>query len=500
MSEGRENLIATTRSGRLQGFWKDGVATFLGVPYAAAPIGLLRFQAPAPVAPWRGVRDALAFGATAPQPYRPSTLIPEPTIDGDDYLNLNVFTPDLKPARRPVLVWIHGGGFFAGGHVSPWFRGGSFARAGVVFVAINYRLGVEGFLPIEGAPANRGLRDWLAALHWVQDNIEAFGGDPSNVTIAGHSAGGMACATLLATPPAQGLFNKAILMSGSVELRGANREMSSFLARFEAALGAKATWATLAEVPTERLIAAQARSSGPGEKGPAEEVAAGFAKGMALRPQIDGDLLPIDIGQAIRDGASANVAVMVGSTADEFLFLIRQADPAKLDRTLATFFENDRDVARFHRAHASASPDEAIGRAISEFTFRAPAAELAEWRLGAKAPTYLYDFRWRPYEGLLQSCHCLDVPFVFDCLDAPQVRGIAGAGAPQGLANAVHGAWVSFVKIGDAGWPAYRAQQREAMIFDDPCRIETDALRFERDVWLAAASEGASRKEQAGVG
>lgn len=488
MGEARDDLVATIRAGRVRGFWKDGAATFLGVPYAAAPVGPLRLRAPAPVAPWPDVRDARAYGPTAPQPYRPSTLIPEPTIDGDDYLNLNVFTPDLKPARRPVLVWIHGGGFFAGGNVSSWFRGASFTRAGIVFVAINYRLGVEGFLPIEGAPSNRAVRDWLAALEWVRDNIEAFGGDPTNVTIAGHSAGGMACATLLATPLARGLFNKAILMSGSIELRGANKAMSAFLPRFETLLGAPATAAALAEISTERLIAAQAGASGPGEKGTAEEVAAGFARGMALRPQIDGDLLPADIGQAIQAGASADVPVMLGSTADEFFFLIHQADPERLDHTLAAFFTTDDDVARFRRLHAGASPDELIGEAIGELTFRAPAAKLAELRLDAAAPTYLYDFRWRPSEGLLRSCHCLDVPFAFDCLDEKQVANIAGARPPQSLADAVHGAWISFVKTGEAGWASYRTAKREAMVFDDPCRIESNALQPEREVWLNEAA------------
>src|SRR5579872_6653247 len=257
MQEWAGDAVATVSSGRVKGFRRSGVATFLGIPYAAAPIGPLRFQAPAPVAPWSGVREALVYGPTAPQPYRPSTLIPEPTIEGDDYLNLNVFTPDPASQRRPVLVWIHGGGFFAGCNVSPWYRGESFAKAGIVLVSISYRLGVEGFLPIKGAPSNRGVLDWIAALSWIKDNIDAFGGDPDNVTIAGHSAGGMACATLLATPKARGLFNKAILMSGSVELRGANRQMARFLPRFEAILGAPATCAALAGLSQQRLIAAQ---------------------------------------------------------------------------------------------------------------------------------------------------------------------------------------------------------------------------------------------------
>ena len=183
MNEGPNELVTTTRQGRLRGLWADGAAAFLGIPYAASPAGERRFLAPEPPPSWSGVRDALRYGPTAPQPYRASTLIPEPTIAGEDYLNLNIFTNGLSRARRPVLVWIHGGGFFAGGNVSPWFRGTKFAQTGIVLVSINYRLGVEGFLPIENAPANRGVRDWIAALRWIANNIEAFGGDPTAVTI-----------------------------------------------------------------------------------------------------------------------------------------------------------------------------------------------------------------------------------------------------------------------------------------------------------------------------
>lgn len=154
-------------------------------------------------------RDALRYGATSPQPDRGTTIIPEPVIAGDNELNLNVFTPDLGGARLPVLVWIHGGGFFGGGNASPWYRGSAFARDGVVLVSINYRLGAEGFLELPGAPTNRAVRDWVRALEWVQENIEGFGGDPGKVTIAGQSAGAAACATLLAVPAARGLFRHA---------------------------------------------------------------------------------------------------------------------------------------------------------------------------------------------------------------------------------------------------------------------------------------------------
>jgi carboxylesterase type B len=171
-----------------------------------------------PHARWDGIRDALAYGATSPQPDRGITLIPEPVIAGDNELNLNVFTPDLVAVGLPVLVWIHGGGFTGGCSASPWYRGGPFARDGVVLVSINYRLGAEGFLEVPGMPANRAVRDWIRALEWVQENIAAFGGDPHRVTIGGQSAGGAACATLLAVPAARGLYRAAACMSGGQAL------------------------------------------------------------------------------------------------------------------------------------------------------------------------------------------------------------------------------------------------------------------------------------------
>ena len=485
MSAPGDEPIARIRAGRLRGFWADGAATFLGVPYAAAPVGALRFLSPQPAASWSGVRDALNYGATPPQPYRPSTLIPEPTIDGDDYLNLNVFTPDLSSRRLPVLVYIHGGGFFAGGNVSPWYRGATFAKAGIVVVSINYRLGVEGFMPIEGAPSNRAVRDWIAALEWVRDNIEGFGGDPGAVTIAGQSAGGMACATLLAVPRARGLFRRAILMSGSIGLRASDSGMPDFVKRFEAAVGAPATRDALAAVPAARVIEAQvAASGGDGEKGAPCEIAAGFARGLVLKPQVDGDLLPHDPAEAIRAGASADVAVIAGATLEEFYFLINNADASDVEPALRGFLREEARIEKFRRAHSGAASDALIGQAITDYVFRAPALRLAEMRAAAPAPTFLYDFRWRPREGLLGPCHCLDIPFAFDCLAAERVAGIAGAEPSRELAALMHGAWISFVKMGDPGWPAYTTPERRAMIFDAESRVEADAMRLEREVWL----------------
>ena len=212
-----DDPIVTLAAGKVRGAWRGESAAFLGIPFAKAPVGDLRFAAPVRPDAWEGVRDALEFGATAQRGDPGVTLIPEPSIPGDATLNVNVFTPapGTPDAALPVLVWIHGGGYFAGSPASPWYDGRAFNRDGVVTVSVSYRLGFDGFGHIDGAPSNRGVRDWLAALEWVQENIAAFGGDPSRVTIAGQSAGGGAVLTLLGMPQAQHLFHAVWSLSGA---------------------------------------------------------------------------------------------------------------------------------------------------------------------------------------------------------------------------------------------------------------------------------------------
>jgi para-nitrobenzyl esterase len=215
-------VVVQTREGAIRGVRLDGIVRFLGIPYAAAPAGSRRFEAPVAHDGWTGVRDAAEPGPSAPHSVKPFPgLDVEPLIGagwrkGDDYLNLNVWAPGgLEDGRmRPVMVWIHGGGFVLGSNYAAIQDGAAFARSGVVCIAINYRMGVEGFLPIPGVPTNLGLRDILFALRWVRDNAAAFGGDPENVTVFGESAGAMAIADLITSPPARGLFRRAIVESG----------------------------------------------------------------------------------------------------------------------------------------------------------------------------------------------------------------------------------------------------------------------------------------------
>jgi para-nitrobenzyl esterase len=261
--------------------------------------------------------------------------------------------------------------------------------------------------------------------------------------------------------------------------------MEDYIRRFEAFADAPATLAGLARVSPAQMITAQVAASGPGGgNGPPREVAQGFARGLVLKPQVDGDLLPVDPAAAIRAGAGADISVMAGATREEFYFVIKNAEAADADWALRRFLRDDARIARFRDGHAGAAPNALIGQAITDFGFRAPAQQLGEWRAAQSAETYLYDFRWRPREGLLGPCHCLDIPFAFDCLGAEQVAGIAGAAPPRALAAAMHGAWTAFIKTGDPGWPAFTVPQRRTMIFDAESRVEDDPLRLEREVWL----------------
>ena len=243
----------TTRYGMVSGTpAADGVTRFLGIPYAASPTGPLRFAAPQQPTAWTGIRECTAFGATPPKPdyLAPfDTLLPEQNIPGDDWLTLNVWTPDLA-GRAPVMVWIHGGAFANGNSAVPMYDGRAFARDGVALVTINYRLGIDGFALLPDAPPNRGLLDQVAALEWVRNNIAAFGGDPDNVTIFGESAGAMSVTTLLGMPRARGLFSRVIAQSGSAQVGADPADARLVTGELSKVLGFDATAASLTGLPS----------------------------------------------------------------------------------------------------------------------------------------------------------------------------------------------------------------------------------------------------------
>lgn len=466
----REQPVVQTASGRVRGIWRDTSAAFLGIPFAQAPVGALRFAAPEPPEPWDGVREATEFGATAQRGDPGVTLIPEPSVPGEATLNVNVFTPAPdRDAALPVLVWIHGGGFIAGSPASDWYDGRSFNRDGVVTVTLSYRLGFDGFGLIDGAVSNRGVRDWLAGLEWVQRNIAAFGGDPSRVTIAGQSAGGGAVLTLLGIPQAQHLFTAVWALSPAVTNVRADRAgtLSAKLARLAEV---PATRDGFASVDEARLLALREQAEKPASGDPLEGIRDLLTDGLAWGPMLDGDLLEQPTLEALAAGVGADKPLVIGTTDDEFTMATDgmraklRFVPARL--ALGRLGLTGRRRAAYlaaNRAQRARGTAAVLGRYVTDVVFRAPLVRLVRAR-GA-AQTWVYRFVWvSPSIGW--ACHCLDVPFWWDCLDSPVgIDHTAGSNPPQALAEAVHGAAVSFVRSGEVGWTPWSARPGATRLF-----------------------------------
>jgi len=452
--------------GLLRGSEREGVFSFKGIPYAAAPIGAGRFAAPSPAPEWPGLREALDYGPTATRRQYTSPfdkLVPEPVIAGADYLNLNVWTPGLDTERRPVLVWIHGGYFSNGSGAVSQYDGSRFAQHGVVCITMNYRLGAEGFLFVEGAPANRGLLDQVAALRWVRANVEAFGGDPKRVTIAGESAGGSSVATLMTMPGAAGLFRRAIAQSGA----GHNAQSIECAARVTAALsqalGVEPTVEGICSVPVDELMAAETALAVEVEAKPEEWGEVGFDQ-MPFEPVVDGDVVPARPIDRMNLGVGAEVDLLIGTTAEEMAgFFVPTGFADIVDDEMLRAFLDDRGVdadaavSTYRTCHAGGTPGELLIDALTDFDFRIPAVRAAEARRKQNAATYVYEFCWKSpqFGGRLGAAHFLDVSFVFDTLDDPAAKPLLGDAPPQALADEMHGAWVAFVMSGDPGWEAY---------------------------------------------
>ncbi|WP_159501735.1 carboxylesterase/lipase family protein [Microbacterium sp. 18062] len=465
--------VVRTTAGLVRGIRRAGSAAFLGIPFAQPPVGDLRFAGPAPMEPWEGVRDATAYGATAQRGDTGFTLIPEPSVPGDSTLNVNVFTPEADPsARRPVLVWIHGGGFVSGTPSSPWYDGSTFARDGIVLVALSYRLGFDGFGDIEGAPSNRGVRDWIAGLEWVRENIAAFGGDPDRVTIGGQSAGGGAVLTLLGMPAAQHLFRAAWSVSGALgDVPRADARARS--ERLAALAGVRADRPGLASVAEQTLHDLQERAAYAPARDRLVTVREMLA-GIAWAPMIDRELLTRPTVEALGAGVGADKPLLIGAADDEFTMVAARIRrtlrfvPAGLAlRAVGVAASVRRDYLRTNTGPRRAGTPALLGRYVTDRVFRALVARVATARAGAPAPTWVYRFGWRsPVIGW--ACHCLDVPFWFDGLDAAGVPEIAGDSPPRDLAVAMHRTAVGLVRDGVVSWERWSEHERPTRVFDSP--------------------------------
>jgi para-nitrobenzyl esterase len=497
--------IVETRSGRVEGFVREGAAAFRGIPYARPPVGPRRFAAPEPEERWAGVRPAREFGPSAPQ--RPLAL-PLPGMDvgacDEDCLYLNVTTPAADGGRRPVLVWIHGGGFVIGSGSQSLYDGAALARRGdLVVVTINYRLGPLGFLylselcpGLEGAVANAGLRDQVAALAWVRENVAAFGGDPDRVTIFGESAGGMSVATLLGTPAARGLFGRAIAQSGAAHNVHSRKTATRVAEEFLAELGVPRARAAevLRELPPDKLLDLHQQTM----------LRLGSTAGLLpFQPLVDGESLPEQPLEALRSGHAAGVDLMIGTTRDEwrlFQFLdpnLAKLDDAGLEKRLAAQVpgaDAAAIVATYRGARAGAKPADLLFAIETDRVFRVPAIRVAEARAPYPAATFMYRFDWESpaLGGALGACHAVELPFVFGALGAPGAEFFAGKGPEaERLCARTMDAWIAFARSGDPSHPdlpggrfdPYDLERRNTLVLGRECSAELDPGSAERRVW-----------------
>ncbi len=465
-------------TGTLTGRSADGVAFFGGIPYAADPVGDLRFALPAPPT-WRGDRDARGYGPSAPQfravdpPFDLSPIaVPlEPT--GPGYLNLNVWTPaDVLSGttKRPVLVFVHGGSFTGGSGSAPAYDGTRFARSGVVLITVNYRLGVLGFGHLDGAPDNRGLHDQIAALRWIQQHVEAFGGDPDNVTIFGESAGAISVCALAAGAPA-GLFRRVISQSGGSH--GMSPEQAGIAVGAVAGrLGIEATVAGFAPVPDEAVAAELARCVLAGLD---LSIPGAIDSTMGLSPfgpVIDGELLTDRPAAMIAAGAGPDVELIVGSNRDElnlYTVLLGMGLPDRwaLRRVVGRLHPDpDAVIDAYSEAGRGETANELFAAIGTDAVFAVPSLRLARGQATRGNPCWRYEFGWPSpgREGRLGACHGIELPFVFDGIGRVDYGDLAVPDSTETreLAADLHRRWVSFATTGDPGWSPVSAEQSDA--------------------------------------
>ncbi|MDI6875046.1 carboxylesterase/lipase family protein [Candidatus Solincola sp.] len=457
-------------SGPISGRLENGVRSFLGIPYAAPPVGELRWKEPQPVEPWVEVRPCLDYGPSCPQPRSDWTGQLDVGETSEDCLYLNVWTPArTQQDRLPVMVWIHGGAFQTGSGSLPIYDGTGLASRGVVVVTINYRLGPLGFLahPLlseespHGVSGNYGLLDQVAALEWVQRNIAAFGGDPGKVTVFGESAGGMSILYLMTSPLAEGLFQRAIVESGPLmelglpaggtpTLEEAERQGSEISRKLRCA-DAEDELAALRSVEPEKLMEAVS-SDNP------------FTGPINLGPNVDGYLLPGSPLEAFSSGEVAQVPLLTGINADEGTIFAPDIPPEQY-RLMVSFLYGDLapEILARYPGNTPEQVKPALSRLITELGFAATARFTAESMSTLGTPSYLYHFTRIPTDPRVQglgSFHGLEIMYVFGTLDEMQMIGLDDADFH--LSEAMMTYWTSFAATGDPNaadlleWPSYR--------------------------------------------
>jgi para-nitrobenzyl esterase len=477
--------IAQTALGDARGVWQDGIAVFRGVPYAAPPVGELRFSAAAPAQAWHGVRDAMRHGPIAPQlPSRLSVAMGRYERPHDeDCLTLTICTPAPDARARPVVVWLHGGAWVTGAGSLDWYDGSVLAREGdIAFVGVNYRLGALGWLHRAGlVDTEPGTSDMIAALTWVRDHIAGFGGDPGCVTVMGQSAGATSIARLVMLPAARSLFHRVVMQSGGFGRGAYTSAMASARAdQFIGLLGidpqAGDALTRLRAVPLQQLLHAQ---------GELARATARFAQTMPpFMPVLPSPMTQAEMLGSIADGADGK-DVLIGATADE-VHAFYAGDPAMADPApdaVVARFGGESELARYRARRPGASAMDLLADLGTDETFLLPAMRLAETIAARGGRAFAYLFDWAAPGSRFRSCHCIDLPFVFGNFpawrDAPMLAG-GDAREMMELSAAMRGAWIAFIRGGVPAhralpdWPLHESIRRPTMRFGERIGVVGD--------------------------
>ena len=491
--EGLPVVVTNTTYGRVAGLKNDdGLNVFLGVPYAKAPVGELRFMPPQEPTSWKGILPAFSFGSVCPQ-VQSSSEAASYYPQGEDCLSLNIWTPGIDDKYRPVVVFIHGGAFIEGASANPMYNGSSLASNGdIVVVTINYRLGALGFLYLEplgeeyAKSGDLGILDQILALQWVQKNIEMFGGDPENVTLMGQSAGSISVTTLMSVPQAKGLFRRAIAESGAPNLC-LTREDAANITRKFMKLANVTSVEGLRRLNAFELIDVQGMLLKD----------AGLSASNTFAPVIDGQVLPEDPFLALNNGSAAGIHLLLGTNRNEFrlwLYLspiLAYVPPEALlvvipdvDSVFGGQMAMAGILARYHLSQPLAWPNDLTMDILTDTEFWIPQVRMAEVQ-SKHALTWMYRFDWpSPFEnGKLGACHALELPFIFHNFNSQATAQRVGPIPPMKLANKIQSTWIAFIRTGDPNtgdlphWPGYNTSQRATMLLTLNSTLQNDPAR-----------------------
>ncbi|MFB6889985.1 carboxylesterase/lipase family protein [Kitasatospora sp. NPDC056327] len=481
-----EPVLVSTASGVVAGRLHEGVVSFKGIPYAAEPYGANRFEPPRPPEPWNGVREAFEYGLCAPQPNTYSLVDATPLYPwGTDCLTLNVYTPDPGSARLPVMVWIHAGGYVSGSAATSRADGSVFAREGVVVVAMNYRLGVDGFLSVPGGTTNAGMQDVVASLRWVRDNIAAFGGDPDAVTVFGNSSGSAIIAAITRTAAGEGLVHRAILQSPCPSLVVGADEAADVARRVLTDLNVDTD---VRDVPLRDLLGRRHRALDVRFRDASRWHPYTYWFSPFI-PVVDGTLFP---DAALGERIPPSVDVLIGTNRDESrYFLMRNGQFTSATEQDLLDAQNAYDVPEACRAAARSlyghlPLGEQLAETVTNWIWRGPTIELTRLHAESGGNTFAYEFAWQgspAFDGHYGAAHFLEVPFLFDQFDDPAFAPQVGPDAPVELGRALRSSWIAFATGGDPGWERYDDTRRRVMTFDTDCRVGSDPRERHRAAW-----------------